>query len=108
MPSEAISDGIFYFGARLGFPFVFTRIAAYCCGPDDGGKVGCSRNIDYNHADKLTIKNINMKNKPYGFTLIELMIVTAILGVLTMLACLPIKTMRLGRRLPKPTIYWTS
>lgn len=27
-----------------------------------------------------------MKNKPYGFTLIELMIVTAILGILTMLA----------------------
>ena len=56
MPSEAVSDGIFYFGARLGFPFAFPRIAAYCRGPDDGGKVGGGGNIDYNHADKLTIK----------------------------------------------------
>ena len=23
MPSEAVSDGIFYFGARFGFPFAF-------------------------------------------------------------------------------------
>ena len=61
-------------------------MAAYCRDPDGGGKVGGGGNIDYNHADKITIKNINMKNKPYGFTLIELMIVTAILGILTMIA----------------------
>ena len=85
MPSEAVSDGIFYFGASFGFrspcpvlpPIAASRMVA---------KVGGGGNIDYNHADKLTIKNINMKNKPYGFTLIELMIVTAIVGVLTMLA----------------------
>lgn len=52
MPSEAVSDGIFYFGARLGFPFAFPRIAAYCRGPDDGGKVGGGGNIDYNHAGR--------------------------------------------------------
>lgn len=28
MPSEAVSDGIFYFGARLGFLFALPRIAA--------------------------------------------------------------------------------
>lgn len=28
MPSEAVSDGIFYFGARLGFPFALPCIAA--------------------------------------------------------------------------------
>ena len=56
MPSEAVSDGIFYFGARLGFPFVLPCIASSCREPDDGGKVWGSGNIDYNHADKLTIK----------------------------------------------------
>lgn len=40
MPSEAVSDGIFYFGARLGFLFALPRIAAYCREPGGGGKVG--------------------------------------------------------------------
>ena len=104
MPSEAVSDGIFYFGARLGFPFVLPCIASSCREPDDGGKVWGSGNIDYNHADKLTIKNINMKNKPYGFTLIELMIVTAILGILTMLA-LPAYQDYAGRAQVAETYY---
>lgn len=30
MPSEAVSDGIFYFVARFEFPFALPRIAAYC------------------------------------------------------------------------------
>ena len=40
MPSEAVSDGIFYFGARFGFPFSLPRIVAYCREPDGGGKFG--------------------------------------------------------------------
>lgn len=52
MPSELVSDGIFYFGVRLGFLFAFPRIAAYYRWPDDGGKIGGGGNIDYNHAGR--------------------------------------------------------
>ena len=45
-----------------------------------------------------------MKNKPYGFTLIELMIVTAILGILTMLA-LPAYQDYAGRAQVAETYY---
>ena len=32
MPSEAISDGIFYFGARFGFPFAFPVLPPIAAG----------------------------------------------------------------------------
>ena len=45
MPSEAVSDGIFYFGARFGFPFAFPvwpPIAAIRMVAEKLGAVGIS------------------------------------------------------------------
>ena len=45
MPSEAISDGIFYFGARFGFPFAFPVLPPIAAGRMVAEKLGAGISI---------------------------------------------------------------